>query len=397
MGFESGRAGFRRFRLRGFAHNAVDDVLLEKLNAAAFGRYDSTGANGMDIGWVTPQHLFDVDFGPEKISFGRFAYWVLRCDRNTPPAAIVRSYVAMERQVALEASGREFLSKKDIREAKENAKLRAEKEARSGAFRRITSFPVMVDLEKGMLYLGSTSTGAADHLQKIFTDTFEGARAEPVNAHALALELADDQGLKRALEDAVPVHLIDPPDEVDGDVYSLDPEDRGFLGREFLSWVWHRVERSEGVFELLRHNDVAASLVTQMQLRCDFNLTGSTTVQCEMPSRALEGRAALTTGKQPVRLGMLLAARAGEWSFTLDAANLDVSGVVLPATDSKERVLVLESRFESMADLSDVVDALYAEFLRKRLSNTWPQEWNACRAWAQNRERESRPAQLVSA
>jgi hypothetical protein len=199
------------------------------------------------------------------------------------------------------------------------------------------------------------------------------------------------------LEDAVPSHLIDPPDEVDGDIYSLDPEDRGFLGREFLSWIWHRVEDAEGVFELIRHADVAASLVTQMQLRCDFNLTGSTTVQCDAPSRAVEGRAALTIGKQPVRLSLLLAARAGEWSFTLDAANLDVSGLVLPATDSKERALVLESRFESMADLSDVLDGLYTEFLRTRLSSGWSQTWNACRGWARGKARESSPARLVSA
>lgn len=381
MGFTSGRMTFRRFRLPGFAHTSIDDVLLAKLNAAAFGRYGSAAADGVDIGWITPQHLFDTDFGAEKIAAGRFAQLALRLERNTPPSAILRSYFAMEQAVAREASGRDFLNKKELRQAKEAATSRAESEARSGAFRRISSFPAVIDLERGMLYFGSASSGVGERLQRLFADTFE-TPMEPVTAHELAARRTEDLGLRRAYEDAKPAHFIDPPDEIDGDVYGFNPEDRGFLGREFLTWVWHSVEHAEGVFDLLKHADVVATLIDQMQLKCDFNLTGSAALRCDAPARAVEARAALATGKQPVKLGMILAARAGEWSFALDGEKLDVIGLVLPPIELKDKTAILEARFESMADLGELIDELFGKFLQIRLSDKWSAEERAIRQWA---------------
>jgi len=397
MGFASGRVTFRRYRLGGFVHDSVDDLFLEKLNRAAFGRYGSAMADGSEMGWITPQHLFDVNFAAEKITAGRFVHLLVRVDRNSPPAAIRRSYFAMEQQAALAASGKEFLSKQELRLAKEAAGERADVEARSGAFRRISAFPVLLDLQGQRLYCGSASAGANDRLQRLFADTFECA-LEPVTAHTLALELAVAQGSRRALEDARPAHLIAPPDDVDGDVYGLDPEDRGFFGREFLTWLWYGVEHAEGVFELLQRADVAASIATGMQLKCDFNLTGSAALRCDAPARAAEGRAALAIGKQPVRMGLLLAARTGEWSFTLDGEKLDVSGLVLPAGESDEKSPPLETRGESIAALGEVLDGLFAAFLRVRLSGEWAALERDMRRWAASSKRtESRTARLATA
>jgi hypothetical protein len=398
MGFASGRVTFRRYRLGAFVHDSIDDLFLEKLNRAAFGRYGSAAADGSEMGWVTPLHLFDVNFGVEKIAAGQFAHVVMRVDRNSPPAAIRRSYFAMEQQAALSASGKEYLNKQELRLANEAAGERAEAEARSGAFRRISAFPVLFDLERRTLYFGSTSVAANDRLVRLFADTFECA-LEAVSAHTLAVELGGTVGGKRALEDARPAHFVAPPDDVDGDVYGLDPEDRGFFGREFLTWLWYGVEQAEGVFELLKKADVAASIASQMQLKCDFNLTGSTALRCDAPGRAAEARAALAMGKQPARLGLLLAARTGEWSFTLDGAKLDVSGLVLPAGEAKDKAAELEARGESIANLCDVVDGLFAAFLRVRLSGDWaPLERDMTRWAANNRQREAlAPARLASA
>ncbi|MCB9867869.1 MAG: hypothetical protein H6816_14685 [Phycisphaerales bacterium] len=381
MGLASGRVTFRRYRLGGLVHDCVDDVLLEKLNRAAFGRYGSAAADGVEIGWITPQHLFDVDFGGEKIAVGRFAHLMLRVDRNSPPAAIKRSYFLMEQAAALEASGKAFLTRSEQRQAKDAATQRAEAEARSGAFRRISAFPVLIDLERQALYFGSTSNGANDHLIRLFGDTFE-CPIEPVSAHSLAMRSADEQGGKRALEDARPAHFIEPPDEVDGDVYSLDPEDRGFFGREFLTCLWYGIERAEGVFELLQKADVAASLATHMQLKCDFNLTGTATLRCDAPARAAEARAALAIGKQPSRLGLMLAAQAGEWTFTLDGAKFDVSGLVLPPVEGEDKSAVLETRCTSLADLCAVLDGLFAAFMRVRLSGEWDAVARDIKRWA---------------
>lgn len=398
MAFVSGPVTFRRYRVLRSDHKTIDDAMLSALAANAFGRYGAGADADVETGWVTTRHVFDVDFAADKIAAGRFAYFAMRMDRNSVPASILRSYVAIEEETALEVSGRDFLDKRERRDAKEAAKLRAEKEARSGAFRRITTVPVLFDVERSMLYFGSTGVAANDRLQRLFADTFDTV-LEPMNAHAVAVDLADRVNQKRAIEDAKPAHLVQPPDDLAEGSLELDTEDRGFLGREMLSWLWHTVECAEGVFELLDKSDVAASIVKTIQLKCDFNLTGSATVRDDAPGSMAEARAAIAGGKQPVRMGLLLAARAGEWSLVLDGVNLDVSGLALPSSDERDPAAVLESRFEAVADLAGVIDALFEMFLRKRLAGEWKSTHEAMMRWAagEGKERGGARPRLVSA
>ena len=398
MAFASGAVTFRRYRISGCKHQAVDDALLEALSANAFGRYGCAAEDDVEVGWITPQHLFDVDFAASRIAVGRFAHLCMRMDRNSAPAAILRSYVEIEQAVAREASGREYLTKKDKHQAKEIAAVRAEKEAKSGAFRRITTCPVLFDLERQALYVGSTAGKANEKLQRLFADTFD-AVLEPVTAHKLALRIGGANGQRRSLEDARPAHLVAPPEEIDGDVYSLDPEDRGFLGREFLSWLWHRVDSAEGMIELLGKTDVAACVTKVICLRCDFNLNGSAVIRADAPASLPESRAALASGKQPTKMGLLLGARTGEWSFVLDAVPMDVSALTLPPPKESDAAARMEERFESIAELAEVLDALFAVFLRSRLSSAWPKTLKAMTKWAAVTRQQVQPAppRLVSA
>jgi predicted short-subunit dehydrogenase-like oxidoreductase (DUF2520 family) len=396
MGFAAGAATFRRYRVTRGKCAQLDDAFVKALIDHAFGRH-GTVDSGEEYGWVTPEHLFDVRFAAEKIEAGRFAHFFFRVDKLAPPASIARSYVAMEQAAALEVSGRAFLTKQEKRQAKEAAVARAETEARSGAFRRISAWPVLLDLDRQMLYFATTSQQANEKLQKLFEETFDAA-LEPVNAHTLAVRAVEPSGQRRSLEDARPAHMIEPPTDVDGDVYSLDPADRSFLGREFLTWLWFTVDRAEGLIQLLGKQDAACSIVRAMQLRCDFNLTGSVAVRGDGPAAMAEARQALRTGKQPIKMGMLLAAPAGEWSFTLDGAKLDVSGAALPASEEKDPVTKLEARGESIADLAEAIDDLYSAFLKLRLSGEWAARLRDMRQWAADRpEATTRQPRLATA
>lgn len=397
MAFASGSVTFRRYRVLRGKHRVVDDAFLAALAANAFGRYGSAADADVEIGWVTPRHVFDVNFAAEKIAAGRFAHFVMRVDRNSVPASILRSYVAIEEQASLEVSGRDVLTRHDRREAKDAARRRAEKEANSGAFRRIAAFPVLYDLDHAVLYFATTGTAANDRLLRLFADTFE-AVLEPLNAHNAAMSFADSAGLQRGLADARPAHLVPPPADTDADAFVLDPEDRSHLGREFLAWLWHHVERAEGVFELLDKTDVAASIAKVIRLKCDFNQTGSVLVRADAPAGIAESRAALASGKHPVALGLLLAGRAGEWAFTLDGPRLDVTGLALPPSEEKDAAARMEERFVSIADLAGLIDALYENFLRLRLGSEWPARLRELAQWAAGgaEQRESRP-RLVSA
>ncbi|HNO79702.1 MAG TPA: hypothetical protein PKN33_16770 [Phycisphaerae bacterium] len=398
MGFASGSVTFRRYKIVNWTHANIDDAFVEALTNCAFGRYQLVHDESTQIGWVTPQHVLDAEFAGEKIAAGRFAHFAMRLDRNTVPAAIKRSYFEIERLAALEASGRDFLNKRELKEARESANRRAEKEARSGAFRRINSFPIVVDLEKAMLYFGNASNGVNEHMQRLFVDTFD-VQLAPLNTHTMAISIAESEGLMRALEDGKPSHWVSIPDGADGDFHGLDPTDCSYLGREFLSWIWFNVETNEGVIRLPDDTDAMLSVVNQANLKCDFELTGAVSVRGDAPARMRESKAALATGKQPTRLGLLLASRLGEWALTLDGPTLGVFGLQIPAgdDDDADKSQILESRCESVSDLCGSLDLLFQRFLRLRLSKEWDAVHTRIAMWiAQFDPRDARDEQRLA-
>ncbi|NOX59286.1 MAG: hypothetical protein GXP29_10565 [Planctomycetes bacterium] len=382
MGFVSGSVTFRRYRIEGWNRADIDDAFVEALTTCAFGRYRTAADDGIQLGWVTPLHVLDAEFAGEKISAGGFAHFAMRLDRNTPPAAIKRSYFEIERLAALEASGRDFLSKRDLKEARDNAARRADKEALSGAFRRISTYPIVVDLEKGMLYFGSASTGVNEQMQRLFIDTFD-VKLFTMTTHDLTVSMGEAHGLTRDIEDAKPVHWISPPDDTDGEYGGLDPADRSFLGREFLSWLWFHVETSEGVIALSNGTDALLSVVNQANLRCDFNLSGAISVRADAPARMAESKAALASGKQPSRIGLLLASRSGEWSLSLDGPSMGVFGLQIPKDESAEKdgSQMLESRCESVVNVCETLDLVLEKFVCLRFSKQWEEEHAKIAMW----------------
>ena len=95
----------------------------------------------------------------------------------------------------------------------------------------------------------------------------------------------------------------------------------------------------------------------------------------------------------------MLAAQAGEWTFTLDGAKFDVSGLVLPPVEGEDKSAVLETRCTSLADLCAVLDGLFAAFMRVRLSGEWDAVARDIKRWAlAGRLSETRAAaRLISA
>ena len=380
MGFASGSVTLRRYRIVGWKSRHVDEALLDQLNAHAFGRSGFDSADFVEVGWITPIHLFDVDFAAEKIAVDRFVHLRMRVDRNSPPSAILRSYLEIERLAAVEAAADGKLGKFELRQAKDAARRRAEKEAKSGAFRRISAYPLLIDPEHRMLYFGNAGAAANERLQQLFADTF-GSRLEPADAAQLAARWAESAGRKRDLEDVKPSHFVDPPEDADQDA-TFDPADRGFLGREFLTWLWFRAATAEGNVELPNNCEAAVTIARLAHLTCDFRVSGVTAIRNDAPADSPEARAALAIGKQPTRLGLLVAAPTGEWSFTLDGGRMDVGGLTLPAGDERDPAGELADRCRQVVELSRVVDGLYQTFLQMRFSGQWSREARQMAQWA---------------
>ncbi len=386
MGLASGPVTFRRYFISGGGPADVTDVFVKAVNDNAFGRYGSVSADGTEVGWITPRHLFDTNITAAHIAVGRFVSLAMRVDRNTVPSTVLRSYIRVEEDAALEANGREFLSKAERAKAREAAQLRAEREAKSGAFRRMSAYPLLIDLDRQTVYFGNLGAGVSDKMMALFLDTFDCA-LEPAFADRLAFRLVQDAGGVDGLEHSKPFHLIRDPQGYEGAPDDFDTGDRGFLGKEFLTWLWFKIDANDAALRVKSGDEVSVMIDRVLRLECDFAMTGTDVITADGPAGLPEAKAALTIGKQPTKMGLVFGGRTGEFSLVLDGRRMAVSGMVLPPSnngDGQDLRARRERRFEQIADAAELLDVLYELFLRHRTAGTWSRELGRMRAWAAN-------------
>lgn len=390
MAFASGSVSFRRYFVSGKAPKDITEPFIEALNSKSFGRL-GVASDNTQVGWITTRHLFDTELHAGRIAVGRFAHLAMRMDRYAPPAAIVKSYVRLEEQAMLEAKGRQFLSPGERKQARETGRMRAEQEARGGAFRRISSFPVLIDLESRVVCFGNTNVLAGDKFLELFEDTFN-CSLDPATPERVAFRALQPAGRERSLENLAAFHLVDAPsDGEDGSGYA--ERDLSFLGREFLTWLWYRTDQAERGLRLRAGDDVSVMIDKSMRLVCDFRQSGSAVLAGEGVASFPEARAALTTGKQPTRVGMIVGGSVGEFTFVLDGPSLAVSGLIMPEDKDQESdpLARLERRFERIIDMTQLLDGLFELFLEQRLSREWPALSRHLSQWATGRASAGRP------
>ncbi|MBK8914042.1 MAG: hypothetical protein IPM64_05460 [Phycisphaerales bacterium] len=384
MGLTSGPVSFGRFLINGELPAGTGVELLDSVQEHAFGRSPGT-ADGLVSGWIGPRHLFETDIDARHACFGRYLLLALRIDRARIPSALLRSYIRIEEDAALEASGREFLSRAERRRARDAALSRAERELREGAHRQIRAAPVLIDVEGGTVLCGSTGTLVADRLMQTFSDTF-GVGIEPQTPDRVAERLMTHARNTRALDTLTPMRLGRPPRDFADDAADGIETDRSWLGKELLTWLWFQSERNDAALRVRGGEDVTVMLDRTLRLRCDYGLTGVDAITADSPTRLPEAHAALAVGKQPVRAGLILGSPAGEARLTLDALRFTVSGlsIVEEETEGDARAR-LEARFERIIDSANLLDALFDVFLQRRCARDWAAEQKEMTAWAQGR------------
>lgn len=383
MAFASGPVSFQRFAIDGRFPSDLTDELLAAVRHKAFGR-QPPGPDDTQVGWVGPRHVLETDIEPEHIHFGRFVHLAMRVDRLRPPAAVMRAYVHEEEAAMLAAGGREYLHRKERRRAREAARERAEQEARSGAFRRMSMAPVLIDLERRTVYLGGLGVALGDRLAQLFRDTFAAA-LEPLDVERVARRLLGPTGDEGRLDALRPMRLVPPPDGYTEDEGGADfAAELGWLGKEMLSWLWHQGDVRDAGLRLRSGDEITVMIDRTLRLRCDYGLTGTDVITADGPTLLPEAKAALRIGKQPTRAGLIVGSPLGEFRLSLDALRLGVSGLVVPEDDSQQDARArIEQRFELIADAATLLEAIFELFLRRRISAEWEAEQRAMSAWAQ--------------
>jgi hypothetical protein len=389
MGFAGGSMTFKRFFVSGQGPQRVDEPLLEQLAARAIGAGSVRTSDKTEIGWTTGDHILDTRFDFTKNAVADGLHAAVRIDTHKPPADLVRSYQRLSEQAMLEASGREFLSRAERREAREQALSRADAEARSGNFRRMSAVPVFWDLTRNEVYLGSAGSTVVERFTLLFRETFDLALVA-ASAGEIAGRWAARSGETRLFDDCTPAPLVSPPDGAETAAeggFHGEASARDFLGTEWLVWLWYVTQAESPEITTGLGQSVTVLFEKTLQLECAFKLSGRLGISAEGPTQLPEALVALAGGKRPVRAGLQLALHGDVFGLALRGDGMNFSGVQVPVPeDVSSPRAVFEDRIEKLRELLDAVGDLYGVFLKRRLSSRWPQTLTAIRGWiASNR------------
>ena len=161
-----------------------------------------------------------------------------------------------------------------------------------------------------------------------------------------------------------------------------------FMGKEWLTWLWYRSDRQEGLF---RPDGVGEpfelwfddKLVLDASIE---NVKEVNSIRGESPTETAEAKAALSMGKKVAEAKLRVVLDQREWIVGIKGEELALSGIKPPALLSREEDEKLLERLELVEELELVLDRLYAEFVRLRLDEErWRAEVAAMRQWVDDR------------
>jgi hypothetical protein len=152
-----------------------------------------------------------------------------------------------------------------------------------------------------------------------------------------------------------------------------------FLGHEFLTWLWHMIDRDQGSFT----DDTGTPfyLVIGNRIVCQQIIEENTveTVMIKGDNAGLEeGLLALRKGSLVTELSLSLTYLEQNWEFNLKGENFHLTGFKHPQVEKIEKKEDREGAILEKVFLYEqavkLVDQVFLTFLKLRLSDTWNQE-----------------------
>lgn len=384
MGFDSGAVSFRRFSVVGKAPAQLDQPVLDALAEHALRPTETGVPDEVEYGWSGGRHILDGTFSFENNVFVDALHIGLRVDTNRVPPEIKKAYQLIEEEATAAGNPSGFISKLQKKEVKDVVRRKVDDELRSGRYRRSKLTSVLWDLPSGMVY-SPCSAATEEKLRELFERTF-GLALEPVSSGSLATRILESRGRRRDAEDARPTRFAPGPE---GDQQMPDypwvakaAEAHDYFGNEFVLWLWHEAQRKEGYIALGDTGEAAVMFDRSLDLDCAYASTGKTSLRATGPAKMPEAIEALRTGKVPRRCGLTIDYAGSQYTFSLNAETLAVSGLKLPEIPDADTPRVLfEERIAQLRDFNRLIDALFGQFLTVRASSAWEGASSGIRRW----------------
>ena len=399
-----------RFTVSGSMPAITDDAFTEALATRRFRSIEAAASEEVSFGWVTAEDPSGNSFDREDLDF-EVAVWLrVRIDKKKLPATWLR----IHRAIAQKAAGRP-LSVKEKREVKEEL----EEKLLPSVLPTVQLIDAAYFPREQCALLLSTSSAVREVFDKLFRETF-AVELEPqthvcwrktaASPRADSLPEPGAAGpVARRQRRAPDAATCRPPRDRTGHRVRRRGRPRSrrgtrtehggqrqqwprgarrrarrrimkradeleFLGEEFLTWLWFRIEEDGGDFEIDRRH-IAVSLDDYLAFAPRSDEDTEQTLRKGLPSRSAEARTALANGCRLRKAKLIVAEGERQWALTVDGPSMALSSIKLPE-DSEECESGRDRNIERMQAFLEIhqrIEDLYRLFLADRLRDDYRQ------------------------
>ena len=161
-----------------------------------------------------------------------------------------------------------------------------------------------------------------------------------------------------------------------------------FLGEEFLTWLWHVIEKNQNLLKNFDQNFVALEVGNRIVFE-NRRKESAERITIKGEGAGLEeGFLALKNGALVTELNVVYRSAHLVWHFTLKGESLNISNLKVPQTDVPETDDDIEGYVLEKLYLYDkslqFLNNIFAYFVKLRISDTWKiKEVPIIRKWIQ--------------
>jgi len=159
------------------------------------------------------------------------------------------------------------------------------------------------------------------------------------------------------------------------------------LGQDFLTWLWFKSEVRQGEMETSQGEVFSLVMEQRISVQGGEGESRDTAQSSGPRSELREAMLGLKTGKKVNRARIKIEVDSEAWQLQLKAEDFSASGLKTPKVQTSEagededpdaafleKIYLMERAF-------DLVDDLFGQFLRLRMSGEWPEEVRKVREW----------------
>ncbi len=160
---------------------------------------------------------------------------------------------------------------------------------------------------------------------------------------------------------------------------------RNFLGREFLTWLWFKSETQNHKVKIKDIGEFQLFIDNKIILSSASGSVRENSLKGNSPAYAPEASAALCAGKMLSEAKFILQNQELNWSFSLSAEDLSLRSVKLPQIAKESSSEHFAQRVAYTKMLNDIIESLYKEYINLRLTEHFKKEAALIQSWLEKK------------